>query len=75
MAELAAPTSEPTWAVAGGTDRSGAPVVAMMQLPLRSARWPQYDTHVGVALPYRTANDSGLPSTSRWTRCGTSRTD
>jgi hypothetical protein len=38
VAELSAPTPEPTWAVAGGTDRSGAPVVAMMQLPLRSVR-------------------------------------
>jgi hypothetical protein len=61
VAELSAPTPEPTWAVAGGTDRSGAPSVAVMQLPLRSARWPQYDTHVGVVLPYRMANESGLP--------------
>jgi len=61
VAELAAPAPEPTWAIARGTDRSGAPVVAMMQMPLRSARWPQYDTHVGVVLPYRTANEGGLP--------------
>jgi Family of unknown function (DUF695) len=49
------------WTLATGRDPSGAPILAAMQLPLRSARWPQYDTHVAVVLPYRTANEGGLP--------------
>ena len=54
-------TGEPVWALATGRDPSGAPVVATLQVPLRSARWPQYDTHVAVVLPYRVANEGGLP--------------
>src|SRR6185437_7390187 len=46
---------------ATGRDPSGAPVVATLQVPLRSARWRQYDTHVAVVLPYRVANEGGLP--------------
>jgi uncharacterized protein DUF695 len=61
VAELAMPRAEPMWTLASGRDASGAPIVASMQLPLRSARWPQYDTHVAVMLPYRNANDGGLP--------------
>ena len=55
------PAAEPVWAVGGGHDRSGVPVVATVQVPLRSARWPQYDTHVAVVLPYRLTNEGGLP--------------
>jgi hypothetical protein len=55
------PTGEAVWALASGRDRSGAVVVATLQVPLRSARWPQYDTHVAVVLPYRVANEGGLP--------------
>jgi hypothetical protein len=61
VAELSSPRDEPMWTIATGRDPSGAPLVAVMQLPLRSARWPQYDTHVAVMLPYRVANDGGLP--------------
>src|SRR5215470_11728883 len=60
VAELAAPTENSRWTLARMRDRSGAPVIATLQLPLRSARWPQYDTHVAVVLPYRTDN-VGLP--------------
>jgi hypothetical protein len=61
VAGLSAPAEEAQWTLARGQDRSGAPVVAAMQRPLRSARWPQFDTHVAVVLPYRTANEGGLP--------------
>jgi hypothetical protein len=61
VAEMSAPREEPLWTIASGRDPSGAPIIALMQLPLRSARWPQYDTHVAVMLPYRAANDGGLP--------------
>ncbi|HEU5111113.1 MAG TPA: DUF695 domain-containing protein [Micromonosporaceae bacterium] len=59
VAELAAPGK--VWAMIAGRDGSRAAVVASVQVPLRSARWPQYDTHVRVLLPYRTATDEGLP--------------
>jgi hypothetical protein len=61
VAELSAPTEEPQWTLARGQDRSGELIVAAMQRPLRSARWPQFDTHVAVVLPYRMANEGGLP--------------
>jgi hypothetical protein len=33
----------------------------MVQAPLRSARWPRFDTHVGVVLPFA-ARPNGLPT-------------
>lgn len=36
------------------------PRFATVQSPLKPARWPSYDTHVGVTLPFR-ATGNGMP--------------
>lgn len=59
-ADLAERFRKPTWALLSGTER-GRPLVAMIQVPLKPARWPHLDTHVEVRVPYRLANDGGLP--------------
>jgi hypothetical protein len=61
VAALAAEHHEPVWALLRGETRSGAPVLATVQQPLKSVRWPRFDTHVAVVLPYRLVNDVGLP--------------
>ncbi|GHJ47426.1 hypothetical protein Cs7R123_47680 [Catellatospora sp. TT07R-123] len=40
---------------------SGLPCIATANLPLRAARWPRFDQHLAVALPFRTANAGRLP--------------
>jgi hypothetical protein len=52
---------EPVWAMLTGQLADGADVMAMAQQPLRSARWPRFDTHVALRLPYQ-ARDSGFPT-------------
>lgn len=49
------------WALMTGQDRDGRPRISTVSMPLRSARWPRFDTHVGVVLPYRSFNDGQLP--------------
>lgn len=61
VAGLAERHSEPVWTLLHGRAPSGLPILAVAQRPLKAVRWPRLDTHVAVALPYRTANDAGLP--------------
>ena len=49
------------WALMGAEGKDGMPRMAVANLPLRSARWPRFDTHLGVTLPYRTCNEGRLP--------------
>jgi hypothetical protein len=49
------------WILLGGQRPDGAALSAVVASPLRSARWPRFDTHVPVMLAYRKANESGLP--------------
>ena len=49
------------WALMGAEGKDGLPRMAVANLPLRPARWPRFDTHLGVTLPYRTCNDGRLP--------------
>jgi Family of unknown function (DUF695) len=49
------------WALMGAEGKDGLPRMAVANLPLRSARWPRFDTHLGVTLPYRTCNEGQLP--------------
>jgi len=44
-----------------GEDRHGTPIMAMVQVPLKPARWPRLDTHVAVTLRFA-ARDNGLPT-------------
>lgn len=60
VAELAAKHAEPVYAVLGAETKRG-PLMATVQLPLRSARWPRFDTHVGVTTSFD-KRDNGLPT-------------
>jgi len=51
----------PQWVLMRGTLPDGRPVLATAQRPLRSVRWPRFDTHVAITLPYRHKNADDLP--------------
>ena len=70
VAELAARHSEPIFVMLGGQTESGQPVLAMVQAPLRPARWPRFDTHVAVELRFH-ARDTGLPTDEALTQLRT----
>jgi hypothetical protein len=40
------------WGLIRGRDSDGLPRLATVAMPLRSARWPRFDTHVAVAVTY-----------------------
>lgn len=42
-------------------DRKGMPVLASAASPLRPARWPRFDLHVAIRLPYQRYNEGQLP--------------
>ncbi len=42
--------------------RSGKPLVAMAQTPLKPARWPGHDLHIRLEVPYSDADENGFPS-------------
>jgi hypothetical protein len=52
---------EDRWALLGGEDQRGVPRMAVVNRPLRGARWPRFDTHLAVSLPYQSFNDGRLP--------------
>jgi hypothetical protein len=60
VAEIAARHAEPVYAILGAETRRG-PLMATIQLPLRSARWPRFDTHVAVTMSFA-KRDNGLPT-------------
>jgi hypothetical protein len=49
------------WLAMVGQRPDGAPLVAMVSVPLRPARWPRFDLYVPVWLPYQQYNESQLP--------------
>jgi hypothetical protein len=49
------------WIMLGGERRDGTALSAVVASPLRPARWPRFDLHVPVVLPYQRANDARLP--------------
>ncbi len=51
----------PLWTVLTGTSPGGRPVMATVQTPLRPIRWPLFDQHIAVVLPYPPADERGLP--------------
>lgn len=51
----------PLWTVLGGTGLDGRPITATVQMPLRAVRWPLFDRHIEVVLPYPPADGRGLP--------------
>jgi hypothetical protein len=52
---------QPLWSTMAGT-RKGKPLVALVQTPLKAARWPAYDLHIRVDVPYRSRDENGLPA-------------
>lgn len=54
----------PSWALLEATDRRGAPVIAMSQVPLRPMTAPHLDTHVRIRLAFSDVLGSGLPGDS-----------
>lgn len=52
---------EPSWVMLSAQDKKGWPILATAQQPLLPVRFPRFDTHVAVTLPFREANDGGLP--------------
>jgi hypothetical protein len=57
---LAAADHDGAWTLMSA-EKDGWPVVACANLPLAAVRFPRFDTHLAVTLPYRTANPGGLP--------------
>jgi hypothetical protein len=56
--ELAADTGEDSWAMLSSPDGRR---LALIRQPLKPVRWPRFDQHITVTLPYRSTSDRGLP--------------
>jgi hypothetical protein len=52
---------EPVWVMLTAQDKQGWPVLATAQKAMLPVRFPRFDTHVTVTLPFRDTNDGGLP--------------
>ncbi|NUS57714.1 MAG: DUF695 domain-containing protein [Streptomycetaceae bacterium] len=61
---VAAVAADDSWALMHGQKRDGTPIMAVVASPLRSARWPRFDLHIPVGLPYRGCNDRQLPDST-----------
>jgi hypothetical protein len=59
--QLADEHTEPEWALMSAEDATGRPIIATAQQPLLPVRWPRFDTHVAVTLPYQLRNEGDLP--------------
>ena len=51
---------EDSWVLMRG-ERKGRPILATAASPLRPARWPRFDLHVPIKLPYQRYNEGQLP--------------
>jgi hypothetical protein len=56
--DLARDTGEDSWAMLSSPDGRR---LAMVRQPLKPVRWPRFDQHITVTLPYQSTSDSGLP--------------
>ncbi|SBT40553.1 DUF695 domain-containing protein [Micromonospora auratinigra] len=52
---------EDSWVLMRGQRRDGTPLMAAAASPLRPARWPRFDLHVPIRLPYQRHNEGQLP--------------
>ena len=50
-----------SWVLMEAELPGGVPLLAAAASPLRPARWPRFDLHVPVTLPFRAANEAGMP--------------
>lgn len=51
---------EPRWRTMSG-ELDGKPIVALAQTHLSPARWPGYDLHIRLDVPYRSRDENGFP--------------
>lgn len=61
VAELERAHEEPRWVILSGSSPQNQGMMALAQVPLRAARWPRFDTHVALALPFPDRGN-GLPT-------------
>lgn len=52
---------DPIWQILQGELPDGRIVMALVQQPLASARWPRFDTHAPVVLPFSNTSEAGMP--------------
>lgn len=52
---------EDSWVLMQGQRRDGTPMLATAASPLRPARWPRFDLHVPIRLPYQRHNEGQFP--------------
>jgi hypothetical protein len=60
VAALANRHAEPVYAMLEALTDRGMPLLAVVQVPLKGARWPRFDTHVAVKVGFP-ARENGLP--------------
>ncbi len=61
VAEAGPGDGTPRWRTMSGTV-AGKPVVALAQTRLIPARWPGYDVHIRMDVPYPRRDENGLPA-------------
>jgi hypothetical protein len=61
VAALARQHAEPVYAMLEALTDQGMPLLAVVQVPLKGARWPRFDTHVAVKMGFP-ARENGLPT-------------
>jgi hypothetical protein len=61
VAAVAARHAEPVYAMLEALTDRGMPLLAVVQVPLKGARWPRFDTHVAVKIGFP-ARENGLPT-------------
>jgi hypothetical protein len=59
--DLATKHADPLYVMLGAENRKGVPMMAMVQVPLKSSRWPRFDTHIAIIARYP-AQHNGLPT-------------
>ena len=60
-AVTAVASDEDSWVLMQGQRQDGTPLLATAASPLRSARWPRFDVHVPIKLPYQRYNEGLFP--------------
>jgi hypothetical protein len=62
VTQLAGRLRETNWVLLERPPVGGRPQLAALRHPLKPVRWPQLDTHLEVVVPYRVAEETGLPN-------------
>lgn len=60
-AVTAVASDDDSWVIMECQRQDGTPLLATAASPLRSARWPRFDLHVPITLPYQRYNDGLFP--------------